>query len=585
MLESLEVQDVRPYRERPYEWVIATATFSVDPGDPANGRIVDLDLAPRQADGSVRFQSDVRLLRPTDGGNGRALFVVPNRGMLGGIPFSLDAAPAPGPTEDPDPGDGFLLDAGWTIAWCGWQWDVLRQNGWLGLDAPRADVEPGWMRVEFRPDAEQAHHPLSDSSPLFQFSDYPAADRHDPEARLSVRTAPLGEKEQIPRRSWRFLDGDRFELDGGFQPFHWYELIYRSSLAPVVGCGLLAVRDLASSLHEGHDRVHAYGVSQSGRFLRQFLYEGLNVDETGRQVFDGVFTHIAGARRGEFNCRYGQPGLTHPLNPAYGPPYDVGGLLARQRQLGGVPKLVSTNSSWEYWRGDGALLHQDARSGDDLPEDPDARTHLLAGTDHFGPFALKGFLPAANPIHLLDVGPLLRALFVQLDQWVGEGIEPPPSRVPRQAHGTAVVREKVLAHWHDVALPDPEYLPWTPAIDASSASWPLELGEPMVALVSDVDAGGNEVAGIRLPAVSVPARAYTGWNPRVHVEGLPDVLYEFVGSRLPLRSDSTPASRAAYEERVRGAAEVLADDRFLIERDLGRTVAEAMRLFDEAAGT
>jgi hypothetical protein len=581
VLASLDISDVVPYRNRPYEWVIATAAFSVDPSAGANSRITDLTLAPRHEDGKVRFESDVRLLRPTGQGNGKVLLVVPNRGMVGALPFSLDvAATSLAATEDPDPGDGFLLDRGWAIAWCGWQWDVYRHQGWLGLDAPVASVEPGWMRVEFRSDVELPDHRLSDSSAAFEFKDYPTADRYDQEASLTVRTSPLGDKRMLPRESWHFGDETTVVLDGGFRPFHWYELIYRSSVAAVIGAGLLAVRDLSSWLRESHDRVFSFGISQSGRFLRQFLHDGLNLDENGRQVFDGVFTHITGGRRGEFNGRYGQPSLTHPLSPAYGRPYDMGGLLSRQRAAGGVPKVVSTNSSWEYWRGDGALLHQDAETGEDLPEDADTRTYLLSASDHYGATPLKDLLPAANPVHHLDVAPLLRGLFVGLERWVCDGVEPPPSCVPRRANGTLVEREKVLGRFRDVVLPDPAHLPWTPEIDPASWSWPLALGKPKVALVSDVDEGGNEVAGIRLPAVAAPVAAYTGWNPRVPVEGLPDVLYEFVGSRLPLQHPATVPERADYEQMARHAARSLVDGRYLLERDLERTVTEAMRLYD-----
>ena len=581
MLESLDVQQVDPYEGWPYEWVVATARFAVDPGAPANARIADLDLTSRDTNGNVTFDADVRILRPAGAGNGRLLFVVANRGMLGGVPFSLDAPTSWGPTETLHPGDGFLLEHGWTIAWCGWQWDVLRDTGCLGLSAPVADVPPGPMRIEFRPDAEQADHTLSDSSILFQFADYPTVDLDDASAVLTVRTSPMGEKTLIPRDQWRFTDETHVALDGGFQPFHWYELVYRSAHAPVVGAGLLAVRDFVSRLRRQFDHALAYGVSQSGRFLRQFLFDGLNVDEQGRQVFDGVYSHIASARRGEFNFRYAQPSLTHTLGPGYGPPYDTAGLLERQRSIGGVPKTFFTNSAWEYWRGDGALVHQDARTGDDLPDDPDARAYLLSGTDHMGTFPLKESFPTANPIHHLDSSPVLRALFVALDAWACDGAEPPPSQVPRRRDATAAERGKVLARFHDGARPDESVLPWTPAIDPDSTTWPLELGEPMVALVSDVDDAGNEVAGIRLPAIAAPVAAYTGWNPRRHVDGLPDVLYEFVGSRLPLQSTGAPPDRSVYESAVRAEAESLVAARYLLERDIERTVAEALRFFDD----
>ncbi len=583
MLESLQVRSAHPYGVRPYEWVVGVASFAVDPADPANASIVDLPLAPREEDGKVRFESDVRLLRPTGAGNGRALVTVPNRGMLGFLPLSVDGTFALDTHEPPEAGDSFLLDDGWTLAWCGWQWDVLRQHGGLGLDAPRAEVAPGWLRVEFRPDTAEADHALGDSSSFFRFASYPTADLHDPDAFLTIRTSPLGEKVTVPRDQWRFTDQTHFAVDGGFQPFHWYELVYRSTFAPVVGTGLLAIRDFAASLQDENDQVFAFGVSQSGRFLREFLFHGLNVDERGRQAFDGVFAHVASARRGEFNRRYGQPSLTHPLTPGYGPPYDNAGLLERQRASGGVPKLILTNGSWEYWRGDAALVHQHPRTGADLPEDPDVRAHLLAGTDHWGPSPIKAMLPVANPVHYLDATPILRALFVQLVEWVCDGVAPAPSCVPRLSDGTAVERTDVLTVFRGCALPDPAHLPWTPAIDPACASWPLELGEPMVALVSAVDASGNEVAGIRLPEVAVPVAAYTGWNPRVHVDGLPDVLHEMSGSRLPLPTAVTVPDRTTHERAARAAARGLVAARFLLERDIERTVEAATAAYDATA--
>src|SRR5579862_1633655 len=275
MLEALDLRSAESYGGRPYEWVVGSARFAVRPDDPANARIVDLDAAPPDADGRVRFEADVRLLRPTGPGNGRALVVVPNRGMVGGLPFSVDAPPVLGSTAAPEPGDGFLLERGWTVAWCGWQWDVRREDGGLGLEAPYAAVEPGWMRIEFRPDADEGAHSLSDSTYLFRFAGYPTVDVDDPDASLTVRTAPLGEKRPVPRERWRFVDDMHVELDGGFLAFHYYELVYRTAKAPVTGAGLLAFRDFGASLRASHERVFATGRSQSGRFLRQLLFDGL----------------------------------------------------------------------------------------------------------------------------------------------------------------------------------------------------------------------------------------------------------------------------------------------------------------------
>ncbi len=304
MLETFEVHDTTPLEGSRHEWVAATARLAVAPESPANARIADLAAAPRDHDGLVRFDADVRLLRPAAAGNGRVLVVVPNRGMTGGVPFSLDADPMRAALGIPDPGDvgSSSTGAGRSRGVAG-SGTSTERRATLGVTAPLADVEPGRMRVEFRLDAAQADHPLSDSSPFFQFTDYPTVDVDDPGAVLTVRQTPIGKSVAPPADEAGGSMTSHVEVDGGLQPFLWYELVYRSAHAPVAGVGLLALRDVGAHLRQTHDHALAFGVSQSGRFLRQFLFDGLNVDERGRQVFDGVFAHIASARRGEFNER------------------------------------------------------------------------------------------------------------------------------------------------------------------------------------------------------------------------------------------------------------------------------------------
>lgn len=558
-VESVHVHNVYPHTDSRYENVEATVTFAVDPEALANERIVDLKLATRDDDGLVRYTADLRLLRPVSGGNGKLLFVVPNRGV---------------PTNAPWLKGGFLLNRGWTIASCGWQWDVQRGPAILGLTAPQADVAPGFTRLEWRSDVVREDHALSFSAPevesipgadvLFKFTDYPTIDVDDPEAVLTVRTAPNAEPVIVPRETWRFTDETHVALDGGFQPFHFYELVYRTALAPVAGCGLLAIRDIVSHLRaDGIAHTFAYGVSQAGRLLRQFLSDGLNVDEAGMQVFDGVFSDFASANRGEFNQRYAQPST--PGGHGAAGPIGNDDLFALQRQLGGVPKTIFTNSATEYWQGDGALVHVDPDTGADLPEDDDVRTYLLAGTDHFGSSKIKDALPAANPVHHLDVTPVTRALLVALDNWVSDGIEPPASRIPRASDGTAVARKDVLSRFGYANTPAPAWLPSASEID----------------LVSAVDADGNEVAGIRLPAVAAPLATYTGWNARQYVADLPEVLYERIGSKLPFPpgrpsvSERYPTS-GDYAAAVRAAAEGLVAQRFLLTDEIDSVVKKAV---------
>lgn len=583
-VESVQTTNVYPHTDSRYECVEATVNFAVDPEHLANERITDLELAPRDADGLVRYDADLRIIRPTDGGNGKLLFVVPNRGV---------------PTNAPWLKGGFLLDRGWTIVSCGWQWDVKRTPATLGLTAPVAEVPAGFMRIEWRSDSASAEHPLRYSAPeiesipgaeiLFDFTKYPTVDVNDPEAVLTVRTSPDADPTTIARDAWRFTDEVTVALDGGFQPFHWYELVYRTTQAPVVGTGLLAVRDIVSHLRsQGYDHIFGYGVSQAARFLRQFLSEGLNLDEAGIQVFDGVFAESASAARGEFNHRFAQPSVTQTTGFGTMGKFGAADLLARQRVLGGVPKTIFVNTSAEYWNGDGALTHVDPYTGQDLPEDADVRTYLIAGTDHFGSSNIKDALPAGNAVHRNDVTPVNRALLVALQEWVVDGVQPPASRVPRTSDGTAVSRKDVLSRFGHVATPSLASLPAARALDLGPdahrgiGAWPVKLGEQFVDLVSAVDADGNEIAGIRLPAIAAPLAAYTGWNPRAHVEELPDVLYERIGSKLPFPPGQPSvtdrwATSDDYTAAVRSAAEVLVAERFLLADEVESLVKRAVK--------
>ncbi|MET0704393.1 MAG: alpha/beta hydrolase domain-containing protein [Mycobacterium sp.] len=397
----------------------------------------------------------------------------------------------------------------------------------------------------------------------------------------------------MDRSRWRFDDGEHLTLDGDFQAFHWYELTYRTNRTPVVGCGLLALRDFATHLRSrGFDRVLGFGESQCGRFLRQFLFDGLNVDETGLQAFDGILSSTAGAARGEFNHRYAQPPLTEVHGFGDQPPFSHQELLGRQREMGGLPKVIMTNSAWEYWRGDAALQHVDRYTGDDLDEDPDVRTYLLAGTDHFGALDVKGAFPAENATHTLDPTPIHRALFVALDAWL-DGVSPPASQIPRTTDRTATSRAEVLARFGHVPRPDVEALPRARRVDLGPAArdgvgqWPAALGSFYPDLVSAVDDDGNEIAGVKLPAVSVPCAVYTGWNPRRRISGLPTALYERLGSTMgfpPDRPTATEryASRDEYAAAVAEAAESLVASRLLLAQDIRPVTREALRAYDDA---
>ena len=629
-----------------YERIDGLLHFAVEPEHEANRPIVDLDRATRDADGCVRFQADFCLLQPVDPARGsrRLLFDVLNRGRKL-IPRLLNHAPPEDtPTRDIDPGDGFLFRRGWSLAWCGWQWDVIGNDALMGLEAPealaivgdRAVPIAGQVQVTFQPNEFSHDRLLADRI----HQPYPAADLNDPGATLSVADRQGGTFTAIPRDRWRFACAGpngpeaadtHIWLDEGFAPGRVYTVVYHTRRSPVVGSGLLAMRDCVAWLRHGDaasgnpaagriDHTFAYGMSQSGRFLRHYLYHGLNLDEAGRRVFDGVACHVAGAQRGEFNHRYAQPSQQHTPNFGHLPPFaddpsgDWPGLLDRQRLLGGMPKIITTNTSAEYWRGDGALIHIDAREPHDLTLPDNVRAYLFASTQHGpGTLPLTNHNPndgsrGENPFNAVDYVPLMRAALANLDAWVTEGVEPPPSVVPCLGHGTAVPHEEVFATYRTLpgaTIPNLDLLPHRRRLDLGPEAeqgigrYPAPLGEPYPAFVSAVDDDGNEIGGIRTPDLTVPIATYTGWNPRHPLTGGPGQIIPMQGSTLPFArtgeeraasGDPRPAvteryrDRADYLAQVRAAAEALVAARHMLAEDIDLAVALAAERYDGLVG-
>jgi len=632
----------------PYERLDGVMHFAVDPADPANARIVDLDHAARDDQGRVAFEADVTLLQPIDAAraNGRLLADVPNRGGRTFVAYNLAARDARHPDDIPS-GDGFLMKHGWTIASIGWQWDVVRSTGLMGLDAPVAleDGHPieGWVCITQQLNAAAPEILLSDRA----HQPYEVADLDQADARLLVRDYPDAPRREIDRARWRFArvedgrvvpDRAHVALEGGFEPGRYYEVIYRTRTSPVVGAGLLAFRDAAAFLrystaaeNPAAGRIaHAFalGISQSGRFLRTFLQHDLNLDESGRTVFDGFHIHIAGGRGGEFNHRYGQPSVTAPYGVGYRPPFTyedtvdprseatIPGLFTRLRARGGVPKVIATNTGTEYWRGDAALLHIDPSGTRDLPDAPETRAYFIAGAQHGGgqpPLSDRSPIdPAARGAHRFNIthyGPIFRAALVNLERWVCDGVEPPASALPRTADRTAVPRERVLDVFR--TLPTATVLDATrlatfprfdfgPDSDQVATILPPIMEAPFPSYVSAVDADGNEVAGVRLPDVAVPLATLMGWNPRHPDTGGGGQTMPLTGSTVPFAATSAERARTGdprpsieeryldrdeYLSRVLDEAERLAAQRYILEADIELVVRNAALRWDALVPT
>jgi len=581
-----------------YEKLAGKVDVAFDPALPANEIVVDLKLAPRNAAGKVEASADFYMLKPVDPrkGNGRLLYEVGNRGGKGMLATFQKAAGALDPTTEAEFGDGALMRQGFTLLWMGWQWDVPPRPGVMRMEMPIATDGgrpiTGLVRGNFILNERAPTAPLADRN----HAAYQVLDPSSPGHVMTVRDEPTSRGQIIPRSRWRFVDGSTVALDGGFEPGRIYDVVYRSKDPKVLGCGLAGTRDLVSFLKydtseanptRGLQLAIGWGVSQSGRFLRHFLYQGFNADERGRRVFDGVFDQVGGAGRGSFNHRFGQASrdalqffnILFPVDLfpfTDGPETDpesgaTDALLARAERSGTAPKVFHLLTNSEYFNRSGSLVHTDATGTKDAELPPNTRIYTIASAPHGpGPFPpasnVGGGMVGRAALNPLNYTPAVRALFRALDRWVADDVAPPPSVYPKLADGTLTSPDR--AGWP--AIPGYSF-PQHPlrALHLNfGPDWPKgivgieppEVGKPFVVSVPAVDADGNARAGIRLPQIAVPLATYAGWNYRDPSIGAPDRLAGEIGSYIPLprtRADRerTGDPRQSIEERYRNRDE------------------------------
>lgn len=596
-----------------YVRIRAVARGELDPADPANAVIVNLANAPRDEQGLVSYETDVFILRPRDAsGGGMMLFDVPNRGNKFVLNWLNDVPDTDGSLNDPrtkdDVGNGFVFRRGYTVVWAGWQPDTGSANNRMSVRVPTA-MDDGRaivrrIRQEFVAGTRGPAEVRSMALP------YPAA--HPDGARLAVRAREADPPVEVPATGWAFTDSRTVRLlpEGTvFKARQIYDLTYDATAPTVDGIGFAAVRDVVSFLRSGRpDAVAAagpvkhtigFGVSLSGRFLRNFLELGMNRDEAGERVFDGMLPHISGAGKVFDNFEFAMPSRTatqhedrfYPENwfpfatfPATDPM--VGQTAQLLRGDGTDPLIVESNTSTEYWQKGASLIHTNPASGDDRPLAPTVRAFLIAGTEHAGHAAVKADSGAcANPRNPHSAGPALRALLVALEQWVVDGTPPPDSRVPRRSDGTGVPASSVR-------LPTIPGVTWTPGANVIGppVDWvnpPATVTRAYPTLVSAVDEDGNERAGVRLADIAVPLGTYTGTNV---YRDYPGEMCDRDGTFIPFTRDLAErtrtgdprpslaeryGSRDAYVAKVRQAAEALVADRLLLPEDAAAMVSAA----------
>ena len=570
----------------PYERILGTVYFSLPIANPHNAAIVDLKNAVNLRNGEVEFSADFMAIRPKDArrGSGSLLLENPNRGrsriisIVDGGDWNLQN----------DAGDAWLLRKGFTIVSLGWQWDAAG-NDPLHFHAPLAKDHGNTITGLLRGDLMLSK--ATDEIPLGHIilgniggTEYRVSAPDDPRNVLTVRDSRNGQRTVIPRSQWQFahtVDGKLtpsngfIHLNGGLQPGRIYEYVYVVADPVVAGAGFAAVRDFASYAKHNPDaitpaqRVYGEGISQNGRFLRDFLYQGFNADEDGRMALDGVLAHVAGAGRGDFNYRFAQPSRDAQPTSSVFFPTDIfpftdkpetdpvsgrsAGLLDRATADNCVPKIFFSNTSYEYWGRAAALIHVSADGKHDFPISDHLRIYHFTGLQHFtGPMPPakgQGDLLGQQPQSPLPIRFFWRAMIANMDAWVRDGTPPPPSSYPRIDEGTLVPLEKyAFPSLPGVNRPYEanagERLDFGPNWQRGILSLqPPHVGPAFPVLVPQVNADGNERDGIRLPEITVPLATITGWNLRDPSIGAPIERVSFEGSWIAFAKTANERKR------------------------------------------
>lgn len=635
----------------PYERLDGRVHFALDPSAPANAWVTDIDKASRDAHGLVHCSADFMILYPTvpSRGSHRLFFDYGNRGHKRALQFFNDAVHSNDPITDAHAGNGFLMRRGYTVVWCAWEGDLLAGDGRMVLDLPvaRDGAKPitGKVRVEYILDQSGVTTlPLSGKAAAHS---YPTVSRDTREALLTRRRYPYDPREPIPPDAWCFarIEGGRggetgeteralipsdthIHIPSGFETGWIYELVYTARDPLVHGLGHVAVRDFVSFLKyaaedaagqpnpvRGIAKAYAWGRSQTGRCLRDFVYRGCNEDAAGRRVFDGVMPHVAGAGRKWLNHRFASPIVSggqyyeDHFNPADAFPFSYAwstdhlsgkrdAILKRPQT---DPLVIHTQTSTEYWARRGSLVHTDTE-GRDLAQPETVRIYCWSSSQHFADPHHKR--PTRGPSqqnlpNIVSTSMFFRAMLDAMDRWASNGTPPPLSRIPSRADGTLVSYAEWFRQFPAIpGVMTPRAVTPLPLLDFGGRTErgildkePPELvpGSFYTVGVPSVDPDGNEIAGVRAPMVVAPLGTYTGWNPRTVGFGH-GAQYRFEGSYIPFAD--TPQERRetrdprgailerypdkdAYIAAITAAARELVTHGFMLDEDVARCTTAA----------
>ncbi|MDH3711481.1 MAG: alpha/beta hydrolase domain-containing protein [Cyclobacteriaceae bacterium] len=621
-----------------YELLKGTIFFEFEPFNVANRKIVDIAFAPKNASGNVEAWSNIVILTPQDPSksSGIALVEVSNRGGKFS-PRYFNRTGNLNPKSDDD-GIGLLMKQGLTVIWIGWQFDVPDGENILKLHPPVAknldgtSIE-GLVRSDWTIDDRREFLSIGHRNQV----GYKAARFNDLQDRLTLRSGRTSRRIEVPRDQWKFARVDstgqvipdpyHIYVNDGFKPGFIYELVYHSENPVVVGLGLAVIRDVISYVKYHPQAICkatkgiAVGVSQTGRFLRQFLYQNFNIDESNRPAYDGFVIITAGAGRGSFNHRFAQPSRDgHPYSAFFYPTdiYPFSGAsqfdpvtfkslgLLNDIPMAQMPKIFYINTGYEYWGRAASLIHTSTDGSQDINPLPNERIYHLASGQHY----VGGFPPEKEAAVMgpgkfrgnsLDFSVNYRALLVAMINWVSTEKAPPNSRYPRIADSTLVT---VASHSFP-KIPGVKF-PTTPHtayrmdfgkrwVKGIIDNQPPKILETFTPLVPATDSQGNELGGVRNVEVEVPLATYTPWNLRSDFAGGRDQLINFRGSYIPLprtsaqkknTNDPRPSIKSLYKnkteflEKTNTAARELVEAGFLLTEEIPYVMEKASRHWD-----
>ena len=614
-----------------YEKVVGKAFGEVDPFDTKNAVIVDIQLAPRNAGGKVEYSFDFYILKPIDLSRGahKVMYEPPNRGgktwgNFGRMPGGND----PGSVTDPTVlANAFLMPRGYTMVWSGW-------------DKAAGTSTAGFNTTITLPIAKNADG-SSITGPAYEYIvmsgtaafplNYPAATLDKSKATLTHRVHLNDVPAVIPATGWTYnASGTTINLvPAGWVANDICEFSYTANDPSVNGLGFAAIRDWNAWLrYEAADdfgtpnplkgdiqRIYTEVVSQPGRLLNDFRHLGFNQAENGKKVFDGLMQWIAAGDGINMNYRFSQPGRTernrqdHLYAEGVFPFANVmtrdpftgkrDSRYARCEATGTCPFGVEIYSANEYWVKAASLLHTMPDGKRDLDDSRFTRNYFISSHQHgTGNAANKGNCQQfQNP---LQSAPVQRALFIALDEWATKGRKPPHSQVPTLEDRTLVpplpqsgmgfptipgvtytglkTTRYLLdygPHYYETGIPTVNPPLITPPYEDNRLNGPI-----YPSYVPKTDRDGNDIAGVRLPDVTVPIATYTGWALRSGAQAndgcesagqfipFPKTRAERLASGDPRRSvEERYATFEQYRDRVVHATSEMVEDRLMLCED------------------